>query len=84
MEYRSVANEYLSHRTIAHVDEIRLSPLPEVNQMLIADKVQNCKDFELYHKATHPRSAELDLYFNNWLRRLGITPERYTTLKALL
>jgi len=44
MEYRSVANDYLSTRIISDVQEIRLSPLPDVQDMLIADKVQNYKD----------------------------------------
>lgn len=70
MEYRSVANAYLSHRTIFSLNEIRLSPLKEVNDMLIADKVQNYKDFILYHHGTHPRSKELHQYFKNWLDRL--------------
>ncbi|MBD2704296.1 hypothetical protein IC229_26870 [Spirosoma sp. BT702] len=78
-EYRSVANEYLSKRKIKSIDEIRLSPLKDVNDMLIADKIQNKKDFELYHKKTHPRSAELTEYFDNWLRRLGVAEEFYTT-----
>ena len=76
-EYRSVANEYLSKRQIERIDDIRLSPLKEVNDMLIADKIQNKKDFELYHKGIHPRSAELDLYFNNWLRRLNVNDDFY-------
>lgn len=70
MEYRSVANEYLSLRNITHINEIRLSPLKEVNDMLVADKVQNYKDFILYHHGTHPRSTELHYYFRNWLMRL--------------
>ena len=77
MEYRSVANEYLSTREINSIDEIRISPLKDVNDMLIADKIQNSKDFVKYHKGTHPRSAELDLYFQNWFDRLGITEETY-------
>jgi hypothetical protein len=72
MEYRSVANEYLSYRTINSIEEIRLSPLKEVNDMLIADKIQNKKDFMLYHYGTHPRSKELLEYFDNWHDRLGI------------
>lgn len=71
MEYRSIANQYLSHRVIKNIDEIILSPLHEVNQMLLADKQQNYKDFVLYHKGKHPRSQELELYFNNWLDRLA-------------
>lgn len=77
MEYRSVANEYLSNRTITELSEIRLSPLKDVNDMLIADKIQNYKDFELYHKDTHPRSKELTQYFENWLLRLNISKEFY-------
>ena len=80
MEYRWVANSYLSQRAIQSIDEIRLSPLPEVQQMLIADKVQNRKDFERYHRDTHPRARELDRYFRNWLTALGITESRYQEL----
>lgn len=77
IEYRSVANEYLSTRKINSIDEIRLSPLKDVNDMLIADKIQNYKDFELYHKETHPRSTALTEYFENWLQRLNISKEFY-------
>lgn len=72
MEYRSVANEYLSTRIISDISEIRLSPLKDVNDMLIADKVQNYKDFELYHLSKHIRSNELNEYFINWLVRLDV------------
>ena len=71
VEYRSVANEYLSSRAISSINEIRLSPVADVNDMLIADKVQNRKDFLIYHVASHPRSDELSQYFVNWLTRLG-------------
>jgi hypothetical protein len=80
LEYRSVANEYLSKREIGAIAEIRMSPLGDVAHMLVADKVQNRKDFERYHAATHPRSRELAGYFENWLRRLGIGEERYREL----
>lgn len=72
MEYRRVANAYLSTRKIERIEEIELSPLEDVNEMLRADKVQNFKDFVLYHKGTHPRSDDLDLYFDNWFCRLKI------------
>lgn len=71
LEYRNIANAYLSKRDIASIDEIHLSPLGEVNDMLIADKIQNYKDFLLYHKDTHPRSKELNHYFNNWIDKLN-------------
>ncbi len=70
LEYRNIANAYLSKRELKSISEISLSPLKEVNDMLIADKVQNYKDFLLYHKDTHPRAKELDHYFNNWLDKL--------------
>lgn len=84
IEYRSVANEYLSHRTINLLDDIRLSPLEDVNVMLKADKIQNRKDFELYHLGTHPRSLELDNYFHNWFNRLQLEAEFYMSCKAEL
>ncbi len=77
MEYRNIANQYLSTRSITDISEIKISPLAEVNQMLVADKIQNRKDFEQYHQQTHARSGELTVYFQNWLRRLGITEEEY-------
>jgi hypothetical protein len=77
MEYRSVANEYLSKRTITSLDEIRLSPLPEVNDMLIADKVQNYKDFKA-NKHLYENADRLEVYFQNWLDKLKITERMYT------
>lgn len=81
MEYRNIANQYLSERVIGSIEEIALSPLEDVNKMLIADKIQNRKDFTFYHRygnpmnltPRHPRSAELEQYFKNWLARLGVT-----------
>lgn len=84
MEYRNIANQYLSHRIINELNEIKLSPLAGVNQMLIADKIQNRKDFELYHKDTHPHSHELSIYFSNWLKRLDISEEIYLSYKNIL
>jgi hypothetical protein len=81
MEYRNIANAYLSDKMDAPYEiPIRLSPLYEVNEMLRADKVQNRKDFITYHKATHPRSAQLDLYFKQWLDALDISEETYNNL----
>ena len=84
MEYRNIANQYLSVRQISHISEIALSPLPQVNQMLVADKIQNRKDFELYHQASHPRSHQLSIYFANWLQRLGVSEQKYQSYIALL
>lgn len=79
MEYRSVANEYLSDK-VDSGQLIRLSPLSEVNDMLIADKVQNYKDFIKYHKGMHSRSVQLDQYFNEWLTALAIDQSKFQTL----
>jgi len=80
MEYRNVANAYLSARKIDALEDIALSPLKDVNDMLIADKVQNYKDF-LKHHSEHPRSVQLDGYFNHWFKRLGVS---YESLSGVL
>lgn len=91
MEYRSTANGFLSNQIekgpgswgaeeIYPKVPLRLSPLAPVNLMLVADKVQNRKDFLRYHKGTHDRSDELDFYFNMWLRALDISEEKYQEL----
>lgn len=47
VEYRNIANGYLSF--MPSRPEVKLSPIDDVNKMLIADKIQNRKDFENYH-----------------------------------
>ncbi len=84
MEYRSVANAYLSQHYQSEADYIGLSALTDVNNMLIADKVQNCKDFEIYHLGKHENSDILMHYFENWLRRLGVSQARYRELVQVL
>jgi hypothetical protein len=80
LEYRHIANATLSTRVIASADEILLSPLVEVNQMLVADKVQNRSDFLRHHAKTHPRAKELTRYFELWLERLGVSRQTYAWL----
>lgn len=71
MEYRRAANAYLCRPDTDSWDietanhHIGLL-LPEIRDMLIADKVQNRKDFVAHHLGTHERSAQLLNYFNNW------------------
>ncbi len=69
MEYRRVANSYLSKGK--KEDFVGFS-CPEIREMLIADKVQNYKDFLKYHKNTHPRKEALEHYFQNWFLLLEI------------
>ena len=83
LEYRNIANTTLSTRAITSAADIPLSPLPEVNEMLVADKLQNWKDFVLHHRGTHARSAALDRYFALWHERLGVTAERARWFEAL-
>jgi hypothetical protein len=80
MEYRNIANAYLSHRTVTSTAEIALGPLPDVVDMLRADKVQNYKDFLLHHRETHPLREALDRYFRLWLECLGISRETFALL----
>jgi hypothetical protein len=63
MEYRRVANSYLSRNKMG--DFVGFTN-DRVKQMLYADKIQNEKDFKLYHEGNHERSEELREYFNNW------------------
>lgn len=79
MEYRATANAALAHHKLPHASAIKLSVLSEVNDMLVADKVQNLSDFVVHHKGTHPRSAELARYFKLWLDRLEIDATTYQT-----
>lgn len=77
MEYRNIANAYLPKRVISTIEDIELSPLPEVNMMLWADKIQNRKDFERYHLSSHPNAERLERYFQDWFHRLGIPEDFY-------
>lgn len=79
-EYRETANAYLAHRDISSIDDIELSGNPAVNMALIADKVQNYKDFMLYHYGKHDNSDRLFNYFHNWFDKLGITDKNLIDL----
>lgn len=78
-EYRDVANFYLCRpendwiKTVEDVDT-HFSKIPPMSKdcrdMLLADKIQNRKDFRLYHYGTHDRSEQLELYFDLWVQYL--------------
>ncbi|MGI9571562.1 MAG: hypothetical protein ACR2PH_17895 [Desulfobulbia bacterium] len=74
VEYRRCANAYLCK---PHTDDwyddwptkegVVNLVCKEVALMLLADKVQNMKDFMLYHYHTHERADELLRYFAAWI-----------------
>lgn len=79
MEYRNKANRFLccpenDSYTPSELKEIVGELLPEVRHMLIADKIQNNKDFMLHHYGTHERSTQLKEYFEDWFFILGVSP----------
>lgn len=81
MEYRRTANACLAHHVFI---EPAKSPLGEVNQMLIADKVQNYKDFLAYHDGkNHCRVSDITMhfYFNAWFKELSCD---YQSLSKLI
>lgn len=70
MEYRRVANSWLSHKP--KPQPIEWGPFePYLREMLIADKLQNYKDFLLYHQ-NHERYKILNQYFLDWLDELKV------------
>jgi hypothetical protein len=81
MEYRAIANAHLSYHDSS---TLRLSEDDDVNIALVADKVQNRRDFERFHLGTHKRSDELSAYFERWLGKLGVSEERYHELAGVI
>lgn len=75
VEYRNCANRYLSFHYGRDTRVPRLSPLQEVNDMLIADKVQNYHDFMAQHYGTHKDSDQLYACFHAWFDVLDINVE---------
>jgi hypothetical protein len=82
LEYRHRANSHLSHMP---------SKVPsfghrkEVKHMLIADKVQNRKDFEKHLQGKEGvNSHRLNSYYKEWLKALGISEKRYKELARLI
>lgn len=76
--YRKFANSYLCRPETdnysiieAYEDVKELANYQGTIRMLIADKLQNFKDFLLYRKDNHPRSMYLNTYFTYWLAILA-------------
>lgn len=81
MEYRSWANAHLS----SHPSKVpSYGTLSETRYLLIADKIQNRKDFDLYLKGRIPNSERLEEYFKEWFDVLNISEHAYHDVTHLL
>lgn len=75
-EYKVKANSYLCKpetdyiQTIEQVHLVVCGMSKDCADMLMADKMQNKKDFLIYHQHSHPRSPQLERYFNLWIEYL--------------
>ena len=78
MEYRWVANNGVRRVVANNGWKITLSIFPVINQMLVADKVQNRKDFlATFDRNDSANFIELNRYFDAWLYALNVTDEAY-------
>ena len=89
IEYRNQANAWLGDKVTKIDGAIKIQgaptpgPLLDVKHMLIADKVQNYKDFIQFHQGIHARSDELTVYFERWLQALGVSRQQFFELEEL-
>ncbi|WP_404790641.1 hypothetical protein [Altericista sp. CCNU0014] len=83
MKYRRVANSYTIKNKVKNPEDIEIGPLDKVHRMLVADKIQNKKDFMKYMYLKHERPAYQKVsersvqYFDSWLARLSVSREMY-------
>lgn len=90
MEYRNIANQGLRANVIGGdsnlriIQKIELSPIDNVNVLLMVDKIQNRKDFEKYFPKDDPDYDLLRLYFREWFHTLRISEERYIKCKEIM
>ncbi len=93
IKYRLAANAFLCKPTtdiytkeamINLMTSLELFSNQDLKDALIADKIQNRKDFLLYHYGTHPRSDELNEYFIKWLDVLDVKSTKIMQNKELV
>ncbi|MEJ8852624.1 hypothetical protein [Variovorax rhizosphaerae] len=92
MEFRSRANAWSTDKVQRSHDGSRMAadgnpyagPIEAVKHMLIADKVQQRKDFIRHHRGKHPCSDALDLFFDRWLEALNVGRTEYEELCAAI
>lgn len=81
IEYRCAADAYLcrpetDYFTNSEIHFVVGDLSQDLIHMLVADKIQNEKDFLIYHKGKHRRSDQLEAYFCKWLDYLDFCEER--------
>ena len=75
-EYKIKANSYLctpKNDWVTHIFEVKQlvgNISDNCLKMFLAYKIQNQKDFYIYHYLSHPRSEQLSNYFKLWLAYL--------------
>lgn len=85
-EYARKANAYLCRpetdyvKTSEQLLALTGSLGSEVASMLLADKTQNQRDFNKYHKDSHPRSQQLTEYFDLWIATCLKQKQQFSTL----
>jgi hypothetical protein len=83
MEYRHIANNYTIKNKIKNYESIKIGSLEKVHKMLVADKIQNKKDFMKYMYLKHDRPSYVKAsehglqYFDSWLDRLSVSQKTY-------
>jgi len=82
MEFRNRANAGLPEAAMSACGPLT-SPLAEVNHMLIADKVQNLKDFEAFQVDSPVSRDWLANHYARWLEELGVA-DQYPSLRKML
>lgn len=75
LEYRELANSYLCREETDNYTDETLKRLIQfyswdVKFLLLVDKIQNQADFLKFHLGKHPRTEELQEYFERWIRVL--------------
>lgn len=71
MEYRHAANSYLSQMILTQEEKVALrqkvNQFEQVRFMLVADKIQNHKDFIMQPSGTYENEERLQEYFLDWI-----------------
>ncbi len=70
-EYKNVSKNYNLDRKIQSTSDIVISPITDVNNLLLSTAIVNYNNYENHYKLTHPRASLFGEYYKNWLVRLS-------------